>query len=181
MKSSTSSLRHLTFTALMTAILAVCAWISVPAPVPFTLQTLGVFLAVGLLGGRWGSMSVLVYLLLGLAGAPVFSGFTGGIGAFMGARGGYLIGMLSAALVMWGMERLFGTSTPAMAAAMGIGLAVCDTIGTVWFAVVYAGAGKAMGVWTALTMCVLPYVIPDAAKIALALYLCKRLRHRHRP
>ena len=64
--------------------MAICAWIAIPTPVPFPLQTLGVFLAVGLLGGRRGSLAVFVYLLLGAGGAPVFSGFTGGIGSLVG-------------------------------------------------------------------------------------------------
>ena len=87
--------RDLTLIAVFAAVIAVCAWISIPAAVPFTLQTLGIFLAVGLLGGRRGTISVGVYLLLGAVGAPVFSGFNGGIGYLLGATGGYLLGFLA--------------------------------------------------------------------------------------
>ena len=69
------------------AVMAICSWISIPAAVPFTMQTFAVFLSVGLLGGRNGTLSVLVYLLIGAAGLPVFSGFTGGIGHLLGQNG----------------------------------------------------------------------------------------------
>ena len=72
--------KDLTYIAVFTALLAVCAWIAIPTPVQidFTLQTMGVFLAVGVLGGKRGTLSILAYLLLGLVGAPVFAGFSGG-------------------------------------------------------------------------------------------------------
>ena len=83
----------LAYTALFTVLLAVCTWISVPVPpVPFTLQTFAVFAALGTLGGRRGTYAVGAYLLLGLAGAPVFSGFQGGAGVLLGATGGYILG-----------------------------------------------------------------------------------------
>ena len=90
-------------TAMFAVIMAVCSWISIPAMVPFTLQTFGVFLAVGTLGGKRGSLAVLIYLLLGAVGLPVFSGFAGGLGYMMGSTGGYIIGFLLSALAMWAM------------------------------------------------------------------------------
>ena len=78
------STRDLVYVAVFAALMAICAWISIPTTVPFTLQTFGVFVSVGLLGGRRGSLAVLVYLLLGAVGAPVYAGFTGGFGPLMG-------------------------------------------------------------------------------------------------
>ena len=63
------------YIAIFAVLIAICSWISVPATVPFTLQTFGVFLAVGVLGGKRGTLAVLVYLLLGIVGLPVFAGF----------------------------------------------------------------------------------------------------------
>ena len=80
MRSSRLSPADLVITALFSVLIAVCAWISVPATVPFTLQTFGLIMALGLLGGRRASLSVLLYLLLGMVGIPVFSGFRGGFG-----------------------------------------------------------------------------------------------------
>ena len=80
--------------ALFAALIAICSWISIPTAVPFTLQTFAVFLALGVLGGKLGTLSVAVYLLLGAVGLPVFAGFQGGLGALLGATGGYLAGFL---------------------------------------------------------------------------------------
>lgn len=161
--------------AMFSAVMAVCSWISIPATVPFTLQTFGVFLAVGVLGGKKGSIAVLVYLILGMVGAPVFAGFSGGIGALVGSTGGYIIGFLFSALTMWAFEALLGKKTWVLALSMVAGLLVCYAFGTVWFMVVYANGTGPIGLWTALTWCVIPYIIPDALKIALALVLSNRL------
>ena len=162
--------------AVCAAVMAVCSWISIPAAVPFTMQTFGVFLAVGLLGGRNGTLAVVIYLLLGAAGLPVFSGFTGGIGHLFGATGGYIIGFVFSALLMWLMERLLGRSLKALVASMIAGLLVCYAFGTAWFMVVYARDSGSIGLITALSWCVFPYIIPDALKILLAAIMTRRLR-----
>ena len=74
--------------ALFAALMALCAWVTVPYAVPFTMQTFGVFLALLLLGGKRGTICMAVYLLLGAVGLPVFSGFRGGVGALVGSTGG---------------------------------------------------------------------------------------------
>ena len=163
------------YIAIFAVLMAIWSWISIPTGVPFTLQTFGVFLAVGVLGGRRGTLAVLVYILLGAIGVPVFAGFTGGIGVLLNNTGGYIIGFLFSALVMWGMEILFGKKTWVLALSMVIGLAVCYAFGTAWFMVVYAKDAGAVGLATALGWCVFPFVIPDLIKIALALALSKRL------
>ena len=162
--------------AVCAAVMAVCSWISIPAAVPFTMQTFGVFLAVGLLGGRNGTLAVVIYLLLGAAGLPVFSGFTGGIGHLFGATGGYIIGFVFSALLMWLMEHLLGRSLKALVASMIAGLLVCYAFGTAWFMVVYARDSGSIGLITALSWCVFPYIIPDALKILLAAVMTRRLR-----
>lgn len=163
------------YIALFAVLIAICAWISVPTTVPFTLQTFGIFLTVGLLGGKRGSMAVLVYIFLGAAGIPVFSGFTGGIGRLLGNTGGYIVGFLASALVMWALEKVMGRKTWALAVQMVLGLIACYAIGTVWFMVVYSGTSGTVGLMTVLGWCVIPFIIPDLIKIALALVLTKRL------
>lgn len=163
------------YIALFAVIIAVCAWISVPTTVPFTLQTFGIFLAVGVLGGKRGTLAVLVYLLLGAVGVPVFAGFSGGIGCLLGSTGGYIVGFLLTALVMWLMERLLGDKMWVLALSMVLGLAVCYAFGTAWFMVVYARTTGAIGLLTALGWCVVPFILPDLIKIALALVICRRL------
>lgn len=163
------------YIALFAVMIAVCSWISIPATVPFTLQTFGVFLAVGVLGGKRGTLAVLVYLLLGMVGLPVFAGFSGGMGCLLGSTGGYIVGFLFSALVMWAMERLLGKKPWVLALSMVLGLIVCYAFGTVWFMQVYAKTTGAIGLWTALGWCVFPYILPDLVKIVLAMVLCKRL------
>lgn len=167
--------KNMTYISMFAVIIAVCAWISIPTTVPFTLQTFGVFVAVAVLGGKRGTLAVLVYLLLGMMGAPVFAGFAGGIGILAGSTGGYIVGFLLSALLMWAMEAFFGRKPAVLAVSMVMGLVVCYAFGTVWFMHVYAKETGEIGVWTALTWCVLPYIIPDAVKIGLALTVRKRL------
>lgn len=165
------NVRNMTRAALFAALLAVCAWICVPVPdIGFTLQTFGVFLTLGLLGGKWGSVSVLLYLLLGAAGLPVFSGFRGGLGALLGVTGGYLWGFLFSALTYWALEKL--GQLPAMIA----GLLVCYLCGSLWF-LAYAGGGLDF----ILLRCVVPYLIPDAIKLWLAWSLSSRLKKMYNP
>ena len=101
----------LAYIAIFAVLIAICSWISIPMTVPFTLQTFGVFMAVGVLGGKRGSLAVLVYILLGAIGVPVFAGFSGGLGILLNNTGGYIIGFLFSALVMWAMESLHGSRT----------------------------------------------------------------------
>lgn len=164
------------YVGIFAAIIAVCSWISIPLTVPITLQTMGIFTAVGILGGKRGTLSVLIYILLGAVGVPVFAGFSGGIGVILGTTGGYIIGFLFSALIMWGMEKLFGKSQIVLAISMVIGLLVCYAIGTVWFMVVYAKTSEAVGLGTVLGWCVFPFIIPDLVKIAVSLFLANRLR-----
>ncbi|WP_407690880.1 biotin transporter BioY [Ruminococcus turbiniformis] len=165
----------LVYIGIFTVLIAVCSWISIPLTVPVTLQTFGVFAAVGILGGKRGTIAVLVYILMGAIGIPVFSGFTGGLGILAGTTGGYIAGFLFSALLMWGMEKLFGRSTPVLAVSMVLGLILCYAVGTVWFMIVYTGTSGSVGLLTVLGWCVFPFLIPDAAKIALALLMTKRL------
>ena len=164
------------YIGLFACVMAICAWISIPGQIPFTLQTMGVFLAVGLLGGKRGTLAVLVYVLLGAVGLPVFSGFTGGIGRLMGATGGYILGFLASALIMWAVEKLLPNKLWALVLGMVLGLVACYAFGTVWFLVVYTKAKGAISLMSVLGMCVIPYIIPDLLKIALALVLTKTLK-----
>ena len=169
------SVYDLVMVALFAALIAVCAWVTVPGAVPFTLQTMGVFLTVGLLGGKRGTASVLVYILLGAVGMPVFSGFSGGVGRLLGTTGGYIIGFLVAALAMWAMEAIFGKAKWVLPVSMLLGLLLCYAFGTAWFLVLYTQTKGAISVASVLSMCVVPFIIPDLLKIALALLLTSRL------
>lgn len=168
--------RDMAYVAIFAVVIAVCAWISIPTTVPFTLQIFGLFIALGVLGGRRGTFAVLVYILLGAVGIPVFAGFSGGVGVLLGTTGGYIIGYIFSGLLYWGITKAAGESTPVMAVAMVLGLVVCYMFGTAWFMVVYARTSGAIGLGTALGWCVIPFIIPDLCKIALAVVLTRLLK-----
>ena len=164
------------FIGVFTALIAVCSWISIPTLVPFTLQTFAVFLAVSVLGGKRGTLAVVVYVLLGATGVPVFAEFTGGIDIILRNTGGYIIGFIFSALIMWLVESLFGRKIWVQGISMVIGLLACYAVGTAWFMFVYMRDSGAVGLSTVLGWCVIPFIIPDAVKIALALMLSNILR-----
>lgn len=164
------------YIAVFAVLMAICSWISIPTAIPFTLQTFAVFLAVIVLGGKRGTMSVLVFVLLGAVGVPVFAGFTGGLYVILGNTGGYLIGFLLAGLLMWLMERLFGRKMWVQAVSILLGMITYYVFGTVWFMLVYMRTTGPVGVTAVLGWCVLPFVIPDIIKAALALFVGNTLR-----
>lgn len=168
---SKAALLDLVFIALFAAVMTVCAQIQIPfGQVPFTLQTLGVFIASSLLGWKRGTLSVLVYILLGCVGLPVFAGFSGGAGVLFGATGGYIIGFLFTSLIVGFMTEKLGKKLWVEITAMIAGLAVCYAFGTAWFIFV-----TKTGIVEALLLCVVPYLIPDAFKIAFSSILVNRL------
>lgn len=162
--------------ALGAALIAVCAWISIPATVPFTLQTFAVFLVTALLGLKCGTLSVLVYLLLGMVGLPVFSGFQGGIGTLMGVTGGYLVGFIFIALSVGLLTKRFGRSFPVLVGSMVLGLLICYAFGSAWFLVLYTRSSGSIALGAVLAKCVLPFLPVDAVKILLAAFLTGRLK-----
>lgn len=165
----------LAYMALGAVIIAVCSWISIPTTVPFTMQTFAVFCILGLLGGKRGTISILVYILLGAVGVPVFSGFSGGFGVIIGPTGGYIVAFVLMGLLYWLIEVLFGTKLYIRIIAMVAGLLVCYAFGTAWFMVVYARQTGPMGLGAALASCVVPFIIPDLIKMALALLISSRV------
>lgn len=160
----------LVLVAMFAAIITICSWISIPTAVPFTLQTLGVFLAAGLLGWKYGLLSVVVYVLLGAVGAPVFANFSGGFSVLIGPTGGYIIGFIFTALAVGLIIKFFGTKLYVLISAMLLGLGLCYLFGTIWFMVVCKCSFA-----YALMMCVVPYLIFDGCKILLAAVLVNRL------
>ena len=164
------------YIGIFTVLIAICSWISIPAAVPFTLQTFGVFMAVEVLGGKRGTMAVLVYILMGAVGIPVFAGFQGGIGVIFNTTGGYIVGFLCSALIVWAAESLFGKKPLVRLLSMAAGLIACYALGTIWFMVVYGRTTGAVGLMTVLGWCVIPFIIPDLVKIGLAYFISRKIR-----
>lgn len=163
------STKDLALTGMFAVVIAVCSWISIPTAVPFTLQTFAVFSALGLLGGKRGFFAVLVYMLLGAVGLPVFAGFKSGVAVLLGSTGGYIVGFLIIAGVYWVAEVFIGKQIIVRIISMVIGLALCYLFGTVWFVTVFTRTNGDISLFKALQMCVIPFVIWDLLKMALAL------------
>ena len=168
--------RDLAYVAVCAVLMAVCSWISIPAAVPFTLQTFAIFCSLGLIGGKRGTAAILVFLLLGALGLPVFAGFSGGVGILFGITGGYLLGFVPMGLIYWLGERLGKGNRIVQVASMLLGLLLCYAFGTAWFMFVYARQTGPIALGTALGWCVIPFIIPDLVKMALALLLSGKLR-----
>ena len=166
---------RMAMTALMAAVTCVIAPMAIPiGPVPISFTNLAIYLSLYLLGWKRGTVSYLVYVLIGAVGVPVFSGFTGGLGKLAGATGGYIVGFIPMAVIA-GLVIDRYRNRGLQLAGMIVGTAVCYAFGTAWFLVAYARAAGPIGLWAALGMCVFPFVVPDLVKLALAWMLSRRL------
>ncbi|MCF0136900.1 MAG: biotin transporter BioY [Oscillospiraceae bacterium] len=167
--------KDLTSIAVMTALTAVCSLITVPFTVPFTMQTFAVFFSLRFLGGKNGCISIALYILLGAVGLPVFSGFSGGLGHLAGPTGGYIAGFLLSGVIYCLGERQADKGRLLRYTLQAVCLLACYLCGTFWFCHV-----TGLGFIAAASVCVLPFVIPDAVKISLANLVSDRLNHQIR-
>ena len=153
------------------AIISICAWISIPmVPIPITLQILGVFITASILGAKLGTVSIIIYILLGAVGLPVFSNFIGGFGILLSPTGGFIIGFIFTALTI-GIITSFKNSILINTLAMLLGLLLCYLFGTLWYCI-YANVDFI----TAVLVCVVPFLIGDAIKIIVASILVTKLK-----
>ena len=158
--------KQIVLIALMTAVTCVLGPLSIPlpfSPVPISLTNFAIFLAIFVLGMKSGTISFIIYLLLGAIGVPVFSSFRGGLQVLAGPTGGYLIGFIFLALIMGFALEHFDRKLVPTIIGMIIGMAVCYAFGTVWLAKLLSLSFK-----EGLMMGVIPYLAGDAAKIIIA-------------
>lgn len=158
--------KQMVLIALMTAVTCVLGPLSIPlpfSPVPISLTNFAIFLAIFILGMKNGTISFIIYLLLGAVGVPVFSSFRGGLQVLAGPTGGYLIGFIFLALIMGFALDHFDRKLVPTIIGMIIGMAVCYAFGTVWLAKLLSLSFK-----EGLMMGVIPYLPGDAAKIIIA-------------
>ncbi|MBZ4669735.1 MAG: biotin transport system substrate-specific component [Clostridiales bacterium] len=165
------STKQLALTAMFAALTAVLSQISIPLPtgVPITLQTLAVSLCGYVLGWQYGGAAVLVYLMLGAVGVPVFAGFTGGFSHFWGYTGGFLIGFLFMAVIT-GFS--FKFSNKFIKISFGIaGLLVCHLLGAVQFSVLSGN-----GFLKSILLVSLPYIVKDIISVVAAYFASIAIR-----
>lgn len=170
MKTST---QKLITAAVFTCIIILCSWMSIPAPIPFTLQALGIYICCGVLGGKVAILSTAMYIALGALGLPVLSGFQGGIGALFGITGGFIWGFLLIPLSVFAVEKTFLRKHSLILGGV-VGTTLCNLAGMFWYSFVYMKG--AVGLAAAFTICVLPYIIPDAIKLMAAYLISMRIK-----
>ncbi len=170
------TVRELTACGLFSAVMCVCSVLSVPSAVPFTLQNFAVAAVLLILGGRLGAFSVGAYILMGTAGLPVFSGFRGGAGVLVGPTGGYILGFMLMCGVYLFAEKWFGSGMAVRLSALVAGQIMCYAAGTVWYVVAVGQSFTMENIAGALSVCVLPFVIPDIVKLGAAWIVAEAVR-----
>ena len=166
---------QMTLIAVMAAITCILGPLSIPipiSPVPISLTNLAIYLTVCLLGWKFGTISYLIYLLIGIAGLPVFSGFSSGFAKLLGPTGGYLIGFIPMAIIAGIVIDKF-TNRGIQIIGMIVGTAICYAFGTAWFCL---QAGYTVG--AALAVCVIPFIPADLCKMIIAMIIGPMVRKR---
>lgn len=159
------------YISLSAGLLTISAWIHVPIlDISFTMQTFALVFLLDLLGGKRTTLAVTVYLALGAAGLPVFTGFQGGFSALLGITGGYIWGFLATAVFWW----ILSPKKRKLPAAL-LGLLLCYGCGTAWYFLAYTSR-SAGELWAVIARCALPYILPDLVKTILALKVSGRLK-----
>lgn len=170
------SVKQLALIGLMAAVICLLGplALNIPvSPVPISLGFLAIYLVVSVVGMKLGTASVIIYILLGLAGVPVFTNFTGGPAKLLGPTGGYIIGYIFMALICGFFADKFSKKMPLYFLGMILGTAVCYLFGTVWL-----GYQMDMTFTQALAAGVIPYIPGDLLKLIIAMAVGTQVRKR---
>ena len=160
--------------AISTVFMIMCSWISIPAPVPFSLQSFGAVMLCLLLGKKQALFSIATYILLGIAGLPVFAGFRNGAAVITGPTGGYIPGFLFLPFIIGRNSVKQDKKKLTTFLLICLGMLAVYTTGTMWYALVFSESRN--GLLPILSLCVFPYIIPDIVKIILAMSCAEKLR-----
>lgn len=158
-------------TALMAAVTCILAPLSIPiGPIPISLTNFAIYLSLYLLNWKMGTLSYIIYLLVGLVGLPVFSGFTGGVGKLAGPTGGYIIGFIPMAIIAGIIIDKYNNRVIQIL-GMVLGTAICYAFGTAWFCFQSGNT-----VFAALSICVFPFIPADLVKMVIAMIFGPMIR-----
>lgn len=173
-KSTAFPIRQLCCVALMSAVMCLLGPLAIPiGPVPISVMTLIIYVTMYVLETKLATVSCMIYLLLGFAGVPVFAGYTGGAAKLLGPTGGYLVGYICLTLAGGYIMERFSYKRIGCLFGMVLGTAVLYAFGTVWFMILMK-----CGLGYALSLCVVPFLIGDLAKIVLAELVGQEVRKR---
>lgn len=175
-RKSTFSVKNIALTGLLSAVICVLSpfALHIPfSPVPISLGMLAIYFVISVAGMKLGTISVLIYILLGLAGVPVFTDFTAGPGKLLGPTGGYIIGYIFLALIGGFFTDRFGKRLPLCIPGLILGTCVCYLFGTLWLQYQLQ-----ITFFQALLQAVIPYIPVDLIKLILAVALGFQIRKR---
>lgn len=171
--TSETKVKNIALAGLCTAFMAVVAPLSIPiGPVSLTLSVFGVFFAGAMLSPGWAAASILAYICIGAVGLPVFANMAGGVQVLTGMTAGFLWAYPLMAALLAAVCRGTRRMAPRLVGVVAAQL-VCYALGTVWFMFV-----SGMGLWASLSVCVLPFILPDFLKGLAALALAETIRRR---
>lgn len=165
----TKSAKLVAYLGVCVSLMVVCAYICVPILVPITMQTFALYLIFFIFGGKIVFLTTVIYALLGVVGLPVFAGFNG-IGAFLSPTGGFIIGFIFTSGFLWVTER-FSKKTYLKFIFCLIGLLICYIFGVIFF-IIFTPNVNVLKIFYA---CILPFIIPDIIKIALAYFVGNKI------
>lgn len=174
-KKKYANIQSMIFIALFATLMCVGAWLHFPSPVPATMQTFVVFCALGLMGSKKTFIMLVLYVLLGALGLPVFSGFTGGIGALTGATAGFIWGFLAGVPVFYIFEKKYKDKNGIIIGYI-IYILIHYIPGALWYCFFTTGALTLHGILTSSLVTVAPFVVPDAIKLMLSFIAVKRVK-----
>ena len=164
------------FISLFATLMCVGAWIHFPSAVPATMQTFVVMVALGLLGSKNTFIMLAVYVFLGALGLPVFSGFTGGLGALTGPTAGFIWGFLLGVPVFYIFEKTAADKKSLIITGYILYILLHYITGALWYSYFNFGYLSFQGVLSSSLVTVVPFIIPDAVKLFLALLVIGRIR-----
>lgn len=170
MKSSTRNLVLCSLFAAMTAVFAQISIVLPFTPVPINFGPFIVLLSGALLGSRMGATSMIVYILIGAVGMPVFANFSAGVGKLAGPTGGYIVSYILVAFVTGYMIEKLGNKLSVVLLSMTVGMIICYVCGTAWFMVLTKN-----NLVASLGMCVFPFIPGDIFKIVAGAILSNKL------
>lgn len=176
LKTTTFSTKNLVLIGLVTAVTCILAPLSIPmpfSPIPISFTNLVIYFSIYLLGGKLATVSYIIYLLIGLVGLPVFSGFSGGIGKLLGPTGGYLVGFILVTLIAGWFADTFPKNKFLIMAGLLLATIVAYTLAAFWLSV-QLQISFVQGIITG----VLPYLPGDLVKMVIAVVLGPVLRGR---
>lgn len=167
------------YIAVMAVFMAICAWITIPGIVPFTLQTFALYFGLWVFGGKYATYSLILYIIMGSVGIPVFSGFKGGVGVIIGPTGGYILGFILLTGIIWIYEKITKRISDIVKSSLMIaGTLFCYLCGSIWYMNILDVPFGKEGFVSVMMICVVPYLIPDAVKFVLAKLVGKRVSKR---